>query len=343
MFYGGGALEGDLTSRGVTVRSLQKRGRWDLLAFSYRLIRELGREQPDVVHGYLGSANIFAFLTKLVVRGSRIVWGVRASDMNLDQYDWLARTVYRAECRLSRFADLIICNSFTGRDTRIACGYPAARTVVVSNGIDSERFAPDASARKALRREWEISEREFLVGLVGRFDPKKDHATFLRAAARVHEDLEHVRFICIGGDPKNRRFRFEQLGSALGLDDHLIWSQARPDMPLVYNALDLVVSSSSWGEGFPNVVGEAMATGIACVVTDVGDSARVVGDAGWVCPPGDPVALADAILLALSNKDKLTDQGPRVRERITSEFSVDRLVKSTSAHLTTLLDPSPPR
>jgi glycosyltransferase involved in cell wall biosynthesis len=118
----------------------------------------------------------------------------------------------------------------------------------------------------------------------------------------------------------------------------LIWAGPRIDMANVYNALDLAVSSSRWGEGFPNVVAEAMATGVPCVVTDVGDSSEVVGDTGWVCPSSDPAQLALALGSATVSRRGLAAYGQRARQRVRTEFSVERLNATTAQKLAELLD-----
>lgn len=338
-FYGGGGLEADLRERGVPVVVLNKRGRWDLVVFSFRLLRTLRRERPDVLHTYMGTANLLSVLVKPWVPKLRTVWGVRASNMDLNSYDRLARLVFLVSCRLARFADLIICNSVAGRDFHAANGYPAARMMVIPNGIDTARFRPDSIARGEVRRDWGITDDQVLIGLIGRLDPKKDHPTFLRAAARFR-GRRNIQFVCIGDGPESYRNTLKGVASELGLDNSLTWVGTRTDMPRVYNALDLAVSSSSWGEGFPNVVAEAMATRVPCVVTDVGDSSFVVGQDGWVCRPQDPADLARAIDSAISSRRDLTATGVRARRRVRTEFSPQQLVAATAQQLVGLLSPS---
>jgi glycosyltransferase involved in cell wall biosynthesis len=338
-FYGGGELEADLRERGVPLEVLNKRGRWDLVAFSYRLLRTLRKERPDVLHGYLGTANLLSVLIKPWVPKLRIVWGVRASNVDFASYDWLAGLTFRVSCRLARFADLIICNSVSGRDFHAGKGYPATRMVVIPNGIDTARFKPDPLARGDVRREWGAANDQLLIGLIGRLDPMKDHPTFLRAAARFR-DRHDVRFVCIGGGSESYSSMLRRMATELGLDSSLTWVGARTDMPRVYNALELALSSSSWGEGFPNVIAEAMATGVPCVVTDVGDSRVAVGDDGWVCRPHDPADLARAIESAISSRSELAAVGERARERVGTEFSTERLVATTAQHLDEILNPS---
>jgi glycosyltransferase involved in cell wall biosynthesis len=329
-FYDGGALEAELMARGVPVCSLGKRGRWDILGFAIRLARTLRKLRPEVLHPYLPTEDVLGTLMKPLLPRTRLVWGVRASNMDLHKYDWLARLTFKLSCYLSRFADLIICNSEAGRAFHEKAGYRASRMVVVRNGIDVERFRPDVTAGATLRQDWGIAESALLIGAVGRLDPMKDHATFLRAAALVGRDQRSVRYVCVGDGEPQFRATLQTLATNLGLGDCLIWAGTRLDMAAVYNAVDLIVSSSSWGEGFPNAVGEAMASGVPCVVTDVGDSAWLVGDTGWVCPPDAPTLLAAAITDALSSRDDLLARGKRARLRITAQFAPARLIATTA-------------
>lgn len=340
VFYGGGELESDLVQRGVKVEALAKSGRWDVVGFSYRLIRAVRRARPDVLHGYMGTENLLSIATRPFVPGMRVVWGMRASNMDLDEYDWLARLLFRVACWCSRFPDLVICNSTAGKEFFATHGYPSDRMVVIPNGIDSVRFKPDPESRNTSRRRWDISENLVLVGHIGRLDPMKDHETFLRAAAIVARERPDVRFVCVGDGPEPYRSKLKASATKLGLDERLTWAGPLTDMPSVYNAFDLTVLSSRWGEGFPNVVAEAMATGVPCVVTDVGDARYVVGDTGWVCPPHDSANLARAVILALASQRNLREFGGRARRRVRTEFTNERLTSVTSQKLAEVIDGS---
>jgi glycosyltransferase involved in cell wall biosynthesis len=279
---------------------------------------------------------------KLLVPGLRVVWGVRASDMNLGHYGRSASLIFRVSCRLARFADLIICNSTAGLEFHVGRGYPRARTVVISNGIDATAFAPNPAARRAIRAEWGVADDRILVGLVGRLDPMKDHPTFLRAARLVAADRPDVTFACVGHGPPAEREALERLTAELGLNDRVLWLGGRTDLADVMNAFDLGASSSSWGEGFPNVVAEAMATAVPVVVTDVGDSARVAGETGWVRRPGDPAGLASTILAALSSPEELARRGALARDRVVAEFSEQRRDRATADALARVIAGLPP-
>ncbi|MBA3688137.1 MAG: glycosyltransferase [Chloroflexi bacterium] len=329
VFRGGGDFEADLRRRGTEVVAVGKGSRADLLGFVARLAWQLRRLRPDVVHGYLGPGNVMAAASRVVAPRHATVWGVRGSAMDMTRYDRPARLLAGIEHRLVRYTDLIICNSWAGREAHLDIGYPPRRTVVVSNGIDVAAFAPDVVARSEIRHEWQISDRELVVGIVGRLDPKKDHITFLRASGQL-TDVPGLRFVSVGNDPRGRRAKLAAEAKSLGVGDRVTWHDARKDVAKVYNALDLLVSASAWGEGFPNVVGEAMACGVPCVVTNVGDSALAVGDTGWVSPPSDVMALASAIRTAIADREALLSRGARARQRIVDEFSIPRMVEETS-------------
>jgi glycosyltransferase involved in cell wall biosynthesis len=212
----------------------------------------------------------------------------------------------------------------------VSKGFPGEKAVVIPNGIDTSRFYPDAVGSAALRAKWGLTEQHIAVGLVARFDPMKDHVTFLQAAKIVAEQCPSARFACIGDGPAVLRARMQVLATELGISERVIWAGALDDMRAANNALDIACSASRYGEGFSNSIAEAMACGITCVATDVGDSARLIGDAGKVVPPASPAQLANAIMQLIAlGADGRVAQGLRARTRIESEFSVDSLVQRT--------------
>jgi glycosyltransferase involved in cell wall biosynthesis len=292
--------------------------------------------RPDIVYGYMGVANELGLLVGKMW-GAKVVWGLRSSDVDFSRYDWAAGWSFRAGAWLSRFPDLIIVNSWAGQRHHLAHGYVGDHMVVIPNGIDTERYRPDREAGRRVRTEWGVTEAEILIGLVGRLDPMKDHPTFLGAAVLLAQARPDVRFVCVGDGPTPYKRELAALGETLGLAGRLIWAGPRNDMAAIYNAFDIVVSSS-YGEGLPNVSGEAMACGVPCVVTNVGDSALIVGETGVVVPPRDPAALARTCQQLLSPAPRERQAlGAGARARIELEFSVSRLVARTEAALGSLL------
>lgn len=329
LFYSGGPLEADLKEASVRILPLNKRGRWDVLGFLMRLVRTVLRERPDLLHSYI--SNLVTVVVKPFRSSMRIVWGIRCSYVDFNRYDWLFRASYVVACWLSRSADLIIANSHAGRRSHVADGYPKDKTVVIPNGIDTARFFPNPEARERIRAQWGVARDESLIGLVGRLDPMKDHETFLQAAVLLLQERKQVRFVCVGDGASDYRATLQDRAHALGLSDRVMWIGTQSQVADVYNALDLLVNSS-YGEGFANVLGEAMACGVPCVATDVGDSGLVIGDAGLLVPPKDPAALKTAMQQVLDRKPCAAE----IRRRIVEHFSLENLVLATERTLLAL-------
>jgi glycosyltransferase involved in cell wall biosynthesis len=322
LFYAGGPLENELSAAGIPVHHLEKRGRWDLLHPFTRLVLMLRRVRPDILHGYLPPANILAAAAIWFARSPKLVFGLRASDMEHGRYDFLTRTTLKVEAALGRYADLVISNSAAGLRAGWARGMLAGRGLVIPNGIDTERFRPDPRA----------SERTgaYRIGMIARFDPMKDHDTFLRAAHLVAGRRNDVHFVLAGQGT-------EQLaGKTRNLHLEIVGALTRPEALIA--ELDILVMSSLFGEGFPNAVAEAMACGVPVVATDVGDASAIVGDVARLVPPGNPVALAQAMLnLIPISRDAAIRSA--CRQRIETHFSVATLVERTESALVALDKP----
>jgi glycosyltransferase involved in cell wall biosynthesis len=200
---------------------------------------------------------------------------------------------------------------------------------VVVNGFDVARFRPDPALGAAQREAWSIPAGVPLIGIVGRLHPVKDHPTFLRAAARLSGTCPSAWFVCVGEGPEPHRAALGELADGLGIGDRVKFPGASQGMPAVYNALSYLVLSST-DEGFPNVLGEAMACGVPCVTTRVGDAESLVGPWGVVVAPGDDAAIAEALEALLA--EPAPAQAARAeasRARICATFSVDALARNT--------------
>jgi glycosyltransferase involved in cell wall biosynthesis len=181
-----------------------------------------------------------------------------------------------------------------------------------------------------------VEPGDLVLGLVGRLDPIKGHEVLLRAVAPIAAEAR-LRVVFVGTGPDDYREDMAALATQLGIADRVVWAGPRTDMPAVYAAMDLLVSASH-GEGFSNVIAEAMACGVPCVVTDVGDSADIVGDVGWTCPPDDPAALGAAIGQAVREPATLAERGGAARARIVGTYDTQRLIERTAERLTTTLE-----
>ncbi len=328
--YPGGEIFDELTRGGrVDVIPVGKRGRWDLIGFGSRLLDACRDSQPDVIYGWQTVTNELAWLCARRL-GCPIVWGIRASVFGAGAYHWSVGPVLRVGARLTPYVDAVVCNSESGRRTHQALGYAPSCMHVIPNGIDTRRFVPDAERRRHTRATWGIPLDDTVVGMVARIDPHKGIEQFIAAAAEL-PPRPNLHFALVGPGRAEEReaLRAAWVGEAFAARLHLL--DALPDAECIYPALDLVVSAS-WAEGFSNSIAEAMACGVPCVVTDVGDSAIIVGDTGLVAPAQNVRALRGALATALSWSD-VRQRGEHARQRIVESFSVAQLVERSSALL----------
>ena len=332
LFYHRGKLLGSLPSS-VRVVDLKKKGKTDITGFIRRLKGEVKASRPDVLYSFLTVSNLALAALKALGVGLPIVWSVRSSEMRLSEYGLLAQACRTGEIFLSRCADLVIANSRAGAELSSSQGMQAARMRVVQNGIDTRRFIRDRNLGRSVRREWGVCDGDFLFGIVARIDPIKDHETFLRAAAALAEDMPEACFVCVGGGDAVLADALEKKCDELGLSRKVRWVGGRSDMVNVYNALD-ALCLTSLGEGFPNVLGEAMACGVPCVATDVGDSAEILGGYGRIVERGDWKAFAAA--MAATVGDGVQDIPKKLRGRIVDNYSLSEMVAKTEGLLTSL-------
>lgn len=329
-FYGNGELLEELKETGARFWTAEKRGRWNMAGFLVRLVRELRRIRPDVVYSSMPAANIASTLVYPLVGKPDTVWRLAASEMDLSRYHWFSALSYKVEAMLASRPGAIVANSFAGREAAVRRGFPAGNLNVIVNGIRTDIFASREQLGEALKRSWGLDERKWIVGQVARSDPKKGYEDFLSAAKMLCERRADVQFVCIGVDPGEYAARLKETARQMGIADRVIWRGIEDDMVSVYNVLDINTLSSRFGEGVPNSIGEAMACGVPCVVTDVGDSGKIVGETGEVVAPGSPEQLVQGWTRLLSRlESNRVEIGRKARERIVENFSVDSYIDKT--------------
>ena len=294
-----------------------------------RLAAWLRRNPPDLVQTWMYHADFIGGLAARAATRAPVLWNLRHSDFD-PRLETRSQRLLLAGCaRLSRrLPARIVCCSEASRRVHVNLGYAPEAMTVIPNGFDLEVFRPDPEARAAVRAGLGLAEQTPLVGLAARYHPQKDHETFLEAARRVVETRPDVRFLLCGGRVDEQNGPLVDAVRRAGLEAHCRLVGRRDDIERVNAALDVACSSSAFGEGFSNAVGEAMACGVPCVVTDVGDSARIVGDTGRVAPPRDPEALAAALLdLLAMSPERRRELGGAAQRRIADHFSLSIAVE----------------
>jgi glycosyltransferase involved in cell wall biosynthesis len=316
----------EFAAKTVPLQCLEMRSGVPTVRAIFRLTSIIRRMRPHVLQTWMYHADLLGLFTGRLTKTPAIAWNLRRSFIGMKGLGWSSRMELRAAVRFSAQPDAVVTNSLAGQRTHEALGYRPRQWVYIPNSVDADRFRPDAGAREALRSELGLAVHTRLVGLVARFMPIKGHDNFAVAAgilAKQNPDL-HFALVGRGIEPTNEPLVRVLQSSKVFERIHLMGE--RPDVQRVIAGLD-IACSSSYGEGFPNVVGEALACGIPCVVTDVGDSALLVGAEGKVVPPGDPQGFAEACqeLLQLPTGVRC-QRGLRARQRIQTQYSIGAVV-----------------
>lgn len=293
-----------------------------------RLGKEIRRARPDVVQTWMYHADLLGGIAARAC-GVPVVWGVRQSNLDPRRSKRSTILVSRACARLSgRVPVRILCCSKAAIATHVALGYDEKKMLYVPNGFDADAFAPDPKASARFRELHRIPADAPIIGNLSRFDPQKDIETFLNAAARYVRRRADCRFVLAGRgmNPENAQLR--ALLDDAGISSSFLLLGEVDDVRNVLCAFDILTLTSAYGEGFPNVVGEAMLCRIPCVVTNIGDSASIVGEEGVVVEPGSPRAVAEAwdFILGLEPAARAARVSAG-RSRIVRDFSISSVVR----------------
>jgi glycosyltransferase involved in cell wall biosynthesis len=287
------------------------------------LASEFRRFRPDVVQTWMYHADLIGGLSARLAGRPPVIWGIRNAELDDATARWTTRQTLRACALLSGFLpSRIVSCSERARDFHVARGYRADRIVVIPNGFEVDVFRPDPAAREAVRRELGIATDTLVVGMVARYHPMKDFGNFSQAAGRAVRELPGIRFVLCGDGVTAANAELTGSLRRAGVLERTQLLGRRDDVSRVLAAFDLFTLSSVT-EGFPNALGEAMACGIPCVVTDAGDSRWILGDAGSAVPVRQPAELASAWCQMLRRGRAARARiGERGRERVASLFSV---------------------
>lgn len=334
----GGEVRSKVEKLGVKVHSLHIPRNSPDIASAWRLIRCLRQSQPDLIQTWMYQSDLVAgVLGKLFTR-TPIVWNIRCSHPG-----WAGQSTLRIAKTCAFLSGTIpariICGSVSASHDHIEMGYRREKVIVIPNGFDLETFQPDAEARLAMRKELQLAPETKLVGMFARFALVKDPANFVRAAASLHRKMPEVHFVMCGAEMSWEHQQLADWIAQAGVRERFHLLGQRHDVSRYMAAMDVVVLSSE-SEGFPNVLGEAMACGVPCVATDTGDSALIIGDTGKIVPRKEPEKLAEACeaLLHLSDEER-RQLGLAARRRIEENYSLPTIVRKYEQLYQGLLTP----
>ena len=329
----GGAMEGILTRAGIRVETLGiPRGRLDPRGI-IRLSRILREWRPHLLQTWLYHADLLGLPARLLGHAPRLLWNIRCTE------SVGSAALRRVLSSCSAMPDAVVVNSVAGQQFhQQRLRYRPKRWEYIPNGFDTREMRPDEDARRRLRGELGIAETSIVIGMVARYHPMKDHANFFAAAVRLAQRREDVVFVLAGSGVTPGNCKITAAIGKHGLTPRVRLLGERPDIGAVYSTFDIATLSSAFGEGCPNVLGEAMACGVPCVATDSGDTAQLLGDTGLAVPPRDPAALAVAWeRFSEMPSNERRGFGRRARERIIRDYDVDVIIRHYEALYTEII------
>lgn len=322
-----------LTEQNVEVYCIDLKGKGWALAKLYSLYKLLVTIKPDVVQTWMYHSDLIGGVIARLAGIRRVFWGIRNSILTPKLSKRSTIIVSRICVLLSYVVPYkIICCADKARLVHAKLGYRKSIMEVINNGYELSKYSYNPKLAVDYLAEIKASDSEVILGCVGRFDPNKDHKNLLDALAIVKQRGILFRCCLVGFQMTAENNLLTKWIRECELDEQIVLSGLRRDIPSVMNALDIHILSSV-AEAFPNVLCEAMACGTPCVSTEAGDAAIIVGDTGWVVPTSDAEALAEAIITAI-NERKNTEQWQQrtvaARERIVENFSLDKMVSAYS-------------
>lgn len=307
---------------GVPLWVARMPGGFPTFGFRRALRRAVEEFRPDVVSGWLYRGNLAALMAAKDAGGVPVLWNIRHSLHDWERERFLFRLTIRANRALIDRPTLVLYNSFAARDQHRDFGFVPREDRVIPNGFDLARFRPNEEARREFRRQWGVADDQVVVGLVARWHPVKNHEGFLEAAARCAHKFPRTVFVLAGEGCDAQNTALVALVERLGLTDRVRLLGAVDRVEAVTAALDLAVNAS-FGEAFSNAVGEALACGVPCLATAVGDSKKIVGDNGWT---GEPEALAEGLIaLVALGRDGLVTKAQGARQRMEAEYRLETM------------------
>ncbi len=324
---------GRLQEKGIELHHLDMESPSAVPAGMARLNRIIRDSGADVVQCWMYRSNLLGGVLAKAAR-KPVVWGIHCS--SLEPLRPTSKMLAYISGMVARWnPDYIVNCSTKSAELHARLGFSAGRGGVIHNGYDPEAFFPNEKARQNTRKALGIGPDTFLIGTIARWHAQKDIPNLLRAARIAHDDGVPLKCLLIGSGLVADNGELTDAIDKLACRDFAVPIGPRPDIDDVARAIDLHVLASCGAEAFPNAVAESMLSGTPNAVTDIGDSALMVGKSGWVSPPKDPETLAAAIVEAWKEKrDRPSDWEKRrkaARAQIADNFSLDRMAAAYEA------------
>ncbi|WP_418185379.1 glycosyltransferase [Aliarcobacter vitoriensis] len=320
----GGVQENIVNSiENIKYYNLGKKGRYDIFKFYNNYKNILKTINPDVIYSFKEEMNIFSYFCK--PKKTKIIWGFRASNMDLSQYGKLSQLLFWVQKKFSSKVDMIIANSNASIIYHKNHGFNMSKSIVIPNGIDVNKFKRNWEDRKNFRTKYELKENDIAIGIVARIDYMKGYIIFTNAVEKLIREFNNVHIFSIGSGSDKIQNECENILGTFN-NDRFKWLGNQSNVEKIYSGLD-IACSSSFGEGFSNSVAEAMSCELPCVVTNVGDSAYIVDKCGIIVEPNNVESLYNGFKKMIQRDYKKF--GILSHKRIEENFSTEKMITRT--------------
>ncbi len=326
---GKGNVYNDIANLGIKVSAINKK-KSIFFVFSFiKLLLLLIRTKPDVVHTWMYHSDLFGGLAAKIAGVKKIIWSIHNTNLDKDKTKLSTRITVRICVILAYWipTGVIFC-SIKSAKYHALIGYPKEKITIIHNGFNTSKYHPTKEFRSKLLNELDITNKDvFLIGHIGRFNPIKNHAGFINAASIINKSFPEVHFILAGDGVDSQNKSLNLIIDNLGVSKVVHMIGYRSDTLEIISSLDLLVSSS-FGEAFPLVVGEAMSCEVPCVVTNVGDSAYLVNDTGEIVYNNSAYDIANGVKKILKMKEEdYRKMCICARYRIIDNFKIETIAK----------------
>jgi glycosyltransferase involved in cell wall biosynthesis len=278
-----------------------------------KLIRELRKWKPDLIQCWMYHANLVGGIASIFAGKISVIWSLHHTNLDPKCNSWKTILVMKLSGYLSFIPKKIISCSEVAKNIHINFRYPEKKIIIIPNGIDTDIFHPSKNKTR---------NSPIVIGIVGRYDPQKDFPTFIEAAKILSQSSFNMKFQLCGSNLDENNEELCSLIHEAEIEDQIELLGQNSDMVSIYQGFDILVSSSAYGEAFPLVIGEAMACGVPCIATDLGDSKMIIDDSGYIVPTKDPQAIADAVIKMLSLSDAEWNQLKVMARRRIETYSI---------------------
>lgn len=321
-----GVIGSELKSKGIPVYSLGMQSAVSTPSILLKLRKLLKELQPDVVQTWMYHADFLGGLAAKSIGIDNIIWGIRTTDVTLGRSKLTVKL--RKLCALlsNHVPKVIICAADAGRKVHEKIGYDSRKMKVIPNGFDLDRLVATPRQRNMLRDECGFTDKEMVIGSVGRFNTIKNQKLFVDAAALLVINHPNIRFLMVGRDNTWDNDELVNWIRSKNLEDKFILLGERSDVPICLLAMDIFCLHSKT-EGFPNVLGEAMALRLPCVTTDVGDASILLGSTGVVVSLSAPSVCEGINSLLSLDSQSLVKMGERAQQRLYDNYSLSKITQ----------------